>query len=72
MYIYKGIEVITTGRKADKYDKRRDKIIHTLIEIKPKEPPAHEDAWVEWVALTDLYEIQNISTTQDPILLLEN
>ena len=72
MFIYRGIEVVPTGRKGVKYDKQRTKVIHTLIEVKPLKVEEHEDDWMEWVARTDLYEIQVTQPKTDPTLLLES
>lgn len=61
-YIHEGIEVILTGRTADRKLKTSSKYtknprVDTLHEITPHDKEV--GAWKKWVRLTDLYEINS-------------
>jgi hypothetical protein len=56
-FVYDGVEVTLTGRKAKKDKVRRNQIIssETIVEIAPKDKDG--PTWKRWVRTTELYEI---------------
>lgn len=57
MFLYNQIEVVKTGRFANKLSKDKTRIIDTLYEITPAS--SEVDTWTKWVRDTDLYIIND-------------
>lgn len=51
-YVYNGIEVKLTGRRAKKASRRKD---YVVVEITPYDK--EDGSWKRWVNPTELYEI---------------
>jgi len=64
-YVYENVEVVLTGRTADREvgreTKRSKKRIDTLVEIKPKDK--EDGSWKKFVRMTDLYKIADETQT---------
>lgn len=54
-YVHDGIEIVKTGKKADR-PLRRGKI-DQVVEITPKDPST--GTWKKWVREVELFEIQS-------------
>jgi len=65
-FLYQDIEVILTGRTAEKVTTRRT---HILFEIRPRENA--DGSWKKWVRLDELWVIHPAAYPVDTSSLLE-
>lgn len=65
IYVYENIEVILTGRTAEREVGRKTKRttprIDLLVEIRPKDKG--DGSWKKFVRMTDLYKIVDVDQT---------
>jgi len=52
-YVYQGLEVELTGRKAQR--KTRSGKMNEVVEVKPTDP--ENGSFLKWVSMSDLFEI---------------
>ncbi len=64
-YVYENVEVILTGRTAERSvgrkTKRTNPRIDLLVEITPKDK--EDGSWKKFVRMTDLYKIVDVDQT---------
>lgn len=57
-YVYKGKEVVMTGRQATRKGRRSSNIVKVIYEVRPIDIDEENKSYNEWVTKEELYEIQ--------------